>query len=142
MKKLTFVLLTIFGLALSSCTNIEKSRNYFDEGVKLMMQKGQFQEAEVAFTNAIKYDKGNPELYYYRGCARFNGANFNAERYRDAIKDFEKAIEIKPDYADAYFSLGRTYSFMHDFDMSCYYYRMAEKNGRSNLHDLLKNCPD
>ena len=62
--------------------------------------------------------------------------------YQDAIADFEKAIELKPDYADAYFSLGRTYSCMHDADMSCYYYKMAEKYGRPNLHDLIKNCPD
>ena len=136
MKKLTFFFIAIFGLALTSCQNIEKSRNYFDEGVNLMMRKGNFEEAEKSFTKAIKYDKKNPELYYYRACAKFNTRN-----YTEAISDFEKAIEIKPDYADAYFSLGRTYSCMHDVDMSCYYYRMAEKYGRPNLQDLLKNCP-
>ena len=136
MKKLTFILLAICGLAMTSCQNIEKSRNCFDEGVNLMMRKGDFPEAEKCFTKAIKYDKTNPELYYYRACAKFNGGN-----YKDAISDFEKAIEIKPDYADAYFTLGRTYSVMHDTDMSCYYYKMAEKYGRPNLHDLLKYCP-
>ena len=137
MKKLTFIFLAIISLALASCNNIEKSRTYFDEGVKQMMRKGDFEEAEKNFTKAIKYDKNNPELYYYRACAKFNATN-----YQDAIADFEKAIELKPDYADAYFSLGRTYSCMHDTDMSCYYYKMAEKYGRPNLHDLIKNCPD
>ncbi|MBQ0130145.1 MAG: tetratricopeptide repeat protein [bacterium] len=137
MKKLTFIVLAIFGLAITGCNNIEKSRNYYDEGVSLMMRKGDFAEAEKCFTKAIKYDKTNPELYYYRGCAKFNEGN-----YREAIGDFEKAIEIKPDYADAYFTLGRTYSVMHDTDMSCYYYKMAEKYGRPNLHDLIKYCPD
>lgn len=136
MKKLTFILIAIFGLAMTSCQNIEKSRNYFDEGVNLMMRKGDFSQAEKCFTKAIKYDKTNPELYYYRACAKFNAGN-----YKDAIGDFEKAIEIKPDYADAYFTLGRTYSVLHDTDMSCYYYKMAEKYGRPNLHDLLKYCP-
>lgn len=136
MKNLTFILLAVLSLAITGCNNIEKSRNYFDEGVKQMMRIGDFSEAEKNFTKAIKYDKNNPELYYYRGCAKFNGRN-----YKEAIGDFEKAIEIKPNYADAYFTLGRTYSVMHDTDMSCYYYKMAEKYGRPNLHDLVKNCP-
>ena len=136
MKKLTFILLAVLSLAITGCNNIEKSRSYFDEGVNLMMRKGDFSEAEKCFTKAIKYDKTNPELYYNRACAKFNGGN-----YKDAISDFEKAIEIKPDYADAYFTLGRTYSVMHDTDMSCYYYKMAEKYGRPNLYDLLKYCP-
>lgn len=137
MKRLTFIFLAIFCLTITGCENIEKSRNYYDEGVKQMMRKGDFAEAEKCFTKAIKYDKNNPELYYYRACAKFNATN-----YQEAIADFEKAIEIKPDYADAYFSLGRTYSCMHDTDMSCYYYKMAEKYGRPNLHDLVKYCPD
>lgn len=136
MKRLTFIFLAIISLALASCQNIEKSRNYFDEGVNLMMRKGDFAEAEKNFTKAIKYNKNDPELYYYRACAKVN-----ARKYEEAIPDFEKAIEIKPDYADAYFSLGRTYSCMHDSDMSCYYYKMAEKYGRPNMHDLLKYCP-
>ncbi len=134
MKKLTLILIGM--LFMCSCQDIEKSRNYFDEGINQMMRKGDFAEAEKDFSKAIKHNKKDPELYYYRACAKFN-----AKKYQEAIPDFEKAIEIKPDYADAYFSLGRTYSCMHNSDMSCYYYKMAEKYGRPNLHDLLKNCP-
>lgn len=134
MKKLTLILIGM--LFMCSCQDIEKSRNYFDEGVNQMMRKGDFAEAEKDFSKAIKHNKKDPELYYNRACAKFN-----AKKYQEAIPDFEKAIEIKPDYADAYFSLGRTYSCMHNSDMSCYYYKMAEKYGRPNLHDLLKNCP-
>ena len=64
MKRLTFIFLAIISLVISGCQNIEKSRTYFDEGVKQMMRKGDFAEAEKNFTKAIKYDKSNPELYY------------------------------------------------------------------------------
>ena len=63
MKKLAYILLLFGILTFCSCNNVEKSRKYFDEGVELMMIKGNFAAAEEAFNNAIKYDKKNPELY-------------------------------------------------------------------------------
>lgn len=107
-----------------------------DEGVKLMMGYGKFEEAEAALDKAIKYDKGNYEAYYHRGCARVN-----AKKYEEAIDDFEKAIELKPDYADAYFNIGRAYVLLNDEDRACEYYKLAAKYGRPNLEDYLNRCP-
>jgi superkiller protein 3 len=106
-----------------------------DEGAKLMLRYSKYEEAEEAFTKAIKYDKSNYEAFYYRGCAIVN-----ATKYKDAIVDFEKAIELKPDYADAYFNLGRTYYLLNDEDKACEYYQLAAKYGRPNLEDYLKRC--
>ena len=106
-----------------------------DEGAKLMLRYSKFEEAEEAFTKAIKYDKNNYEAYYYRGCAKVN-----ASKHREAIADFEKAVELKPDYADAYFNLGRTYYMLNDEDKACEYYQLAAKYGRPNLEDYLKRC--
>ena len=106
-----------------------------DEGAKLMLRYSKYDEAEEAFNKAIKYDKNNYEAYYYRGCAKVN-----ATRYKDAIPDFEKAIELKPDYADAYFNLGRTYFLLNNEDKACEYYQLAAKYGRPNLEDYLKRC--
>ena len=60
--------------------------------------------------------------------------------YQGAIEDFQKAIELKSDYADAYFNLGRTYYLMNDIDKACEYYKLADKYGRPNLEDYIKNC--
>ncbi|WP_233188708.1 lipopolysaccharide assembly protein LapB [Tenacibaculum sp. SG-28] len=46
---------------------------------------------------AIALDPNNPTLYYNLGVV-----NFNQGRAEEAKKYYEKAIEIKPDYADAY----------------------------------------
>ena len=135
MKRLMFLLSTVLFLGMNSCDNPSKSRVYTEEGSKLLLRYSKFEEAEETLTKAIKYDKNNFEAYYYRGCAKVNG-----QKYKEAIADFEKAVELKPDYADAYFNLGNTYFLMHEEDKACEYYRLADKYGRPNLEDHLRRC--
>lgn len=135
MKKVALIFTAVCALFLASCQNPSKSRIYMDEGNKLMMRYSKFAEAEEAFTKAIKYDKENYEAYYLRGCAKVN-----AKKYNEALLDFQKAIDLKPDYADAYFNAGRTCFYINDFDMMCYYYKLAHQYGRQNMDDLLKSC--
>ena len=135
MKRLTllFAIITLF--ALTGCENPAKSRLYTEEGSKQLLRYSDFQKAEETLSKAIRYDKSNFEAYYFRGCAKVNALN-----YQGAIEDFQKAIELKPDYADAYFNLGRTYYLMNDQDKACEYYKLADKYGRPNLEDYIKNC--
>ena len=135
MKRLIVLLSALILFTISSCEDPNKSRQYMDEGAKLMLRYSKYEEAEELFTKAIKYDKNNFEAYYYRGCAKIN-----ATKYRDAIADFEKAVELKPDYADAYFNLGRIYYLLDDEDKACENYQLAAKYGRPNLEDYLKRC--
>ena len=135
MKKLALIFASICVLFLASCENPAKSRLYTEEGSKLLLRYSDYKKAEETLTQAIQYDKNNYEAYYYRGCARVN-----AMKYDEAIADFEKAIELKPDYADAYFNMGKTYFLMHDEDKACEYYKLADKYGRPNLEDYLRRC--
>ena len=135
MKKLVWIFVAICVLFLASCENPAKSRLYTEEGSKMLLRYSEYKKAEETLTKAIKYDKSNFEAYYYRGCARVN-----AMKYDEAIADFEKAIELKPDYADAYFNLGKTYFIMNNEDKACENYKLAEKYGRPNLEDYLRRC--
>ena len=135
MKKLMLLLSAVLLMAMTACENPAKSRIYTEEGSKLLLRYSKFDEAEEALTNAIKYDKNNYEAYYYRGCARIN-----AQKYKEAIADLEKAVELKPDYADAYFNMGRSYYMLNDEDKACENYKLAAKYGRPNLEDYLKRC--
>lgn len=135
MKKLALFLIALIFIGLTSCQDPAKSRVYMDEGQKLMMRYSQYEQAEEALTKAIKYDKGNYEAYYLRGCAKVN-----LTKYQEAIADFEQATTLKPDYADAYFNIGITYHLMNDEDSACEYYKLADKYGRPNLEDYLKRC--
>ncbi len=135
MKKLNYLLTILLFAGLTACQDPAKSRIYMDEGSKLMMTYGKFKEAEASFDKAIKYDKSNYEAYYLRGCAKIN-----EKKYRDAIDDFGKATELKPDYADAYFNIGKVYYILNNEDEACKYYKLAEKYGRPNLDDYLRRC--
>lgn len=135
MKRLSLLFAFFAFLAITGCENPSKSRLYTEEGSKQLLRYSDFQKAEETLTKAIKYDKNNFEAYYYRGCAKIN-----AMKYQEAIEDFLKAVEIKPDYADAYFNLGRTYYLIHNEDKACEYYKLADQYGRPNLEDYLKRC--
>ena len=135
MKKLTLIFTTICVFFLVGCENPAKSRLYTEEGSKQLLRYSDYKKAEETLTEAIKYDKSNFEAYYYRGCTRIN-----AKQYSDAIADLEKAVELKPDYADAYFNLGKTYYLMNNEDKACEYYKLADQYGRPNLEDYLKRC--
>ena len=135
MKSIVFLLSAVLLMTLTGCEHPSKSRIYTEEGSKQLLRYSQYKEAEETLTKAIKYDKHNYEAYYYRGCARVNAA-----KYDEAIADFENAVELKPDYADAYFNMGRTYYMKNDEDKACEYYKLADKYGRPNLEDYLKRC--
>ena len=135
MKRLIFLLSTVLLMAMMGCENPAKSRLYTEEGSKQLLRYSDYKKAEETLTKAIKYDKNNFEAYYYRGCAKVN-----AMKYQEAIEDFLKAVELKPDYADAYFNLGRTYYMIHNEDKACEYYKLADQYGRPNLEDYLKRC--
>lgn len=135
MKKLAVIFTAVLALFLISCENPAKSRLYTEEGSKQLLRYSDFKGAEETLTKAIGYNKSNFEAYYYRGCARVN-----AGKYDEAIADFEKAVELKPDYADAYFNLGRTYYMKQDEDKACEYYKLADQYGRPNLEDYLRRC--
>ena len=135
MKKLALILTAVIALFLTSCENPNKSRAYMDEGSKQLLRYSNYEEAERLLTKAIRFDKTNYEAYYYRGCTRIN-----AQKYQGAIADFEDAIALKPDYADAYFNLGKTYYLMHDEDNACENFKLADQYGRPNLEDYLRRC--
>jgi len=135
MKRLTYLIAVLLLTGLAACQDPAKSRVYMDEGNKLMMNQSKFDEAITAFDQAVKYDKNNYEAYYLRGCAKVN-----AKKYKESLEDFEKAIELKPDYADAYFNIARVYTMLRDEDKACEYFKLADHYGRPNLEDYLRKC--
>lgn len=135
MKKLLVLISAAVVLLMVSCgPNPEKSRIYLDKGIDYLYTS-QIDEAIGYFDKAIKYDEGNYEAYYYRGCAYSN--NFNNEQ---AFNDWNKAIELKEDYPDPYFNIGLIYRRSNDYAMACYYFKLAEKYGRPNMEDYVKHC--
>ena len=63
---------------------------------------------------------GNAEGHYQLGCWYHERS-----RHQDAIKEFQKAIYIKPDYTEAYNGLGVCYDWQGDYAAASDAYRMA-----------------
>ena len=63
---------------------------------------------------------GNAEAHYQLGCWYLDRS-----RYEEAIKEFKKAIYIKPDYAETYNGLGVCYDWKGDYAAASDAYRMA-----------------
>jgi len=52
----------------------------------------------------------SPYIYYYRG-----NANYWVKNIQRAIQDYDKSIQINPQFAEAYFNRGATYSDLGDY---------------------------
>jgi len=114
--------------------NPQKSQMFLENGIQLLY-KSKFKEAVTAFDQAIDADANSYEAYYYRASAKFN-----LKKNKEAVDDYLKAIEIKPDYADAYFNLGRIHDYEQDYEMACFYYKKASEYGKPNIGDYLRRC--
>jgi Flp pilus assembly protein TadD len=65
---------------------------------------------------------GNAEGHYQLGCWYHERS-----RHQEAIKEFQKAVYIKPDYTEAYNGLGVCYDWLGDYAAASDAYRMALK---------------
>ncbi|MFW6351347.1 MAG: tetratricopeptide repeat protein [Bacteroidota bacterium] len=99
---------------------IKKGRERYPENLDLIFSEaniylttGNIPEAERVLEIAIERDPENPNLHYafavnYDQMSR--DTLFSKEErqfaYQEAIKSYEKAIELKPDYFDAIYNLG------------------------------------
>ena len=64
-------------------------------------------------------------------------AYYNQGNLTKAIQMWEKAIELNPDDADAYYNLGLAYHY-DDFDQALFYYKKAARLGDQDAQDWLK----
>ena len=81
----------------------------------------------------IKYQDrhGDAYTYFYRGMARQNRADKarspdnKQDEYRSAIDHYTKAVELNPEYAEAYNQRGNAYTGAGDFDQAIADYTQA-----------------
>ena len=97
--------------------------------------KGKYREAVEVYTEAIGIDPYNVHLYINRGIM-YRDSEYpprkNSKKIADALKDFEHAIELYPDYSSSYHQRGITHTLTGDFeDAVADYTKAIELNPRN-----------
>lgn len=69
--------------------------------INYYITSGKSEDALVYLDKAIEKEKDNPSFYLAKGIALDKMG-----RQEDAIKEYETAIKVKADYADAYYNIG------------------------------------
>ena len=95
--------------------------DYFEIG-KSCYEKGQYKEAILIFTEAIKGDPNHIRSYFYRGMC-----NERLKQYEKAKEDYIKTIglDINHDYAEAYYGVGNCLRNLNRADEAIKYYTKA-----------------
>jgi len=93
------------------------------QGSKLL-DAGKYEEAIEKFTEAISEDQSNPTFYYYRGAAFEKNGNMDK-----AFEDYQKAVELKPDFILPISRTGRIYAKKKDFEKAIELYKKAVELG-------------
>jgi tetratricopeptide (TPR) repeat protein len=121
----------------TSCTpKAKKIENYLKDGIEKNMH-GDYNKAIEDFTNIIDLDEDNYMAYYYRANAKFN---LKKKDVTGALIDYNKAIELKPDFADAFYNRGFCRQYMGDKDGACHDWDKSAALGKHDVKDMLNYC--
>jgi len=129
-----FILILVMGL-LSGCSDPEEmSRELVKKGRKKLAM-GNNDAAMEYFEKAIRKDKQNFEAWFYRGSSKVS-----QRLYHEALEDFTRATEIKPDYAAGWYNRGLVWFYLEDQEKACADWRKAEEFGYPNISDRTRHC--
>ncbi len=79
------------------------------EKAKLAYETENYEMAQVYLDEALLQSPDVPEVHFWRG--KVATKDLNDEVVETAIGDFTQAIELKPDYWEAYFERGKVYLY-------------------------------
>ncbi len=94
---------------------LEKGKRIFSDDdelcfylAEIFRDSSNFPEAILEYTNATTYAKRNGEDFYLVHYYYFNRANcfMQLKMYDGALKDYDYALKLKPDFAAAYYNRG------------------------------------
>jgi tetratricopeptide (TPR) repeat protein len=88
----------------------KNSEKLLEQGVKKLQQEDYLGALET-FTEAIRLDSNNADIYYLRGitCSQLKS-------YQRAIEDYKQATRLNPNFTEAYFKQGVAYSNLENLE--------------------------
>jgi tetratricopeptide (TPR) repeat protein len=86
------------------------------------LQRQQHDQAMALLNEAHAANAENPEVYLYRGIAHANRGQFN-----EAVRDLDKAVQLKPNEAKAHYYAGLAYNGIKRPDKMVEHFQMFLK---------------
>ncbi|WP_414619939.1 tetratricopeptide repeat protein [Calothrix sp. CCY 0018] len=86
--------------------------NLYNEKSEVLQRLKQYAQAKEAIDNAIKI---SPRAAFYSNRGVFHS---NQENWKSALADYNKAIQINPNYFDAYFNRALVYSLQKQYELA------------------------
>lgn len=131
-----FILSAIFsGLLFSGCVDKEKKAFELIREAEKMLYNSRVESARKLYQEAAELDPENPVVWYGLGVSWMN-----EEKWEKAIAYFDKAIELKSDYTDAYYNRGQSNFYLGEVYLACDDWQMAYDLGKPNIEDKLRKC--
>ena len=109
---------------------METAKDWKDKGNALVKEK-KYKEALDCYSKAIEIDPNDPILYSNRSLMHSNLSEFD-----EALKDAEKAISIKPDYAKAYLRKGKALEGQQKLKEALDTYKLGLEKDKQNTQLL------
>ena len=91
------------------------------------------QFALASINQAIALDPYNPNLYILAG-----GVYYQLQQWDQAANQFQVAINLKRDFANAYYNLGHAYESKGDFENALTAYQVVKQLSQDNQENIVK----
>lgn len=119
------------GISAEGTTDYE-ARKLFSEA-NILFQQGDATKALSLYDEAIRLSPGYYKAYNNRAILKAS----LLKNYKEAINDFTRAIEIKPDYSDAYLGRGSSKLELRDLQGACSDWKKAADLGNKKAVTLI-----
>jgi len=115
-------------------TKTLKDAERFKSLGNVQMQRKNFDQAEVFYSNALKLVPDGPSSHVY--FSNRAAALLSVRKFRDAVLDSERSLALKPDYAKAHARLGLAYFLLGEYKEATDSYTLAVKYEPGNKMSL------
>lgn len=93
-----------------------------------LFEQSQYENAIKEFSEVISENQSNPLLYFYRGWAQEKTGNI-----KGALEDYQKAIELKPDFILPYSRSGLACAKQQSYEKASEFYQKSVELGDQDI---------
>ncbi len=111
-------------------SQIPEAMKKADKAMKLFREE-KWGDAVKEFSEGIADDQTNPMLFYYRGIAQENNGNTE-----EAMSDYQKTIELKPEYTMPYSRAAKLLARQKNFEKASEFYQKSVELGDQDITTL------